>query len=147
MIRKKILFAVIIGGALVAVVGALAIRQTRNYTASQANTSASPTQANNQAQSTADPSAVEKAPDTASTKVASNGASTRRNSSRSVYYSSRRTFWEKHRDKLTVAAGAGTGALVGGLIGGKKGAGVGILAGGAGSALYTYKLRHRRHRY
>ena len=151
MIRKKILFAVIIGGALVAVVGALAIRQTRNYTASQANTSANPTQANNQAQSTADPSAVEKAPDTSSTKVASNGASTRRNSSRSVYYSykdrSRRTFWEKHRDKLTVAAGAGTGALVGGLIGGKKGAGVGILAGGAGSALYTYKLRHRRHRY
>jgi len=36
---------------------------------------------------------------------------------------------------------------VGGLIGGKKGAGVGLLAGGAGSALYTYKLRHKRHRY
>jgi hypothetical protein len=32
---------------------------------------------------------------------------------------------------------------VGGLIGGKKGAGIGILSGGAGSALYTYKLRHK----
>ena len=152
MIRKKILWAVIIGCALVgAVVGALAIRGTRKDTASQANTSANPTQANNQAQSTVDPSAVEKAPETTATKGVSNGSSSPRYSSRSVYYNykdrSRRTFWEKHRDKLTVAAGAGTGALVGGLIGGKKGAGVGILAGGAGSALYTYKLRHKRHRY
>ena len=70
---------------------------------------------------------------------------------RSVYYSyneqPKRTFWQKHRDKLTVAAGAGTGALVGGLIGGKKGAGIGLLGGGAGSALYTYKLRHKHRRY
>ncbi len=54
-----------------------------------------------------------------------------------------RTFWQKHRDKLTLAAGTGGGALLGGLIGGKKGAGIGALAGGAGSALYTYKLRKR----
>ena len=70
-------------------------------------------------------------------------------SSRRVYYDySRpqgRSFWSKHRDKLTMAMGAGGGALIGGLIGGKKGAGIGSLAGLGGSALYTYKLR-KRHR-
>ncbi len=58
-----------------------------------------------------------------------------------------RTFWQKHRDKLTVAMGSGAGALIGGLIGGKRGAGIGLLSGGVGSALYTYKLRHRTRRY
>ena len=42
--------------------------------------------------------------------------------------------------------GTGGGALIGGLIGGKKGAGIGSLAGLGGSALYTYKLRKRNHR-
>jgi len=72
--------------------------------------------------------------------------------SRPVYASSQqqprgRSFWQKHRDKLTVAIGAGSGAVIGGLIGGKKGAGIGALAGGGGSALYTYKLRNRNRRY
>jgi len=58
-----------------------------------------------------------------------------------------RSFWQKHRDKLTLAMGTGGGAMLGGLIGGKKGAGIGALAGLGGSALYTYKLRHRHHRY
>ncbi len=71
---------------------------------------------------------------------------------RRVYYdysSSRRgrTFWQKHRDKLTLGIGTGLGAAIGGLAGGGKGAGIGALAGLGGSALYTYKLRHRRHRY
>ena len=56
-----------------------------------------------------------------------------------------RSFWDKHRDKLTVAAGAGAGAALGGLIGGNKGALIGALAGLGGSALYTYKVRDRRH--
>jgi len=72
-------------------------------------------------------------------------------SSRRVYYDygrpRGRTFWQKHRDKLTLAIGTGSGALIGGLIGGKKGAGIGALAGLGGSALYTYKLRHRTRRY
>jgi hypothetical protein len=73
-------------------------------------------------------------------------------SSRPVYTSTQqqprsRSFWQKHRDKLTVAIGAGSGAAVGGLIGGKKGAAIGALAGGGGSALYTYKLRKRDRRY
>ena len=71
--------------------------------------------------------------------------------SRQVYYDyqqpRKRSFWQKHRDKLTVAMGAGGGAIVGGLIGGKKGAAIGALAGGGGSALYTYKIRKRDNRY
>jgi hypothetical protein len=70
---------------------------------------------------------------------------------RRVYYDygqrSGRSFWQKHRDKLTVAMGAGGGALLGGLIGGKRGAGIGALAGGGGSALYTYKIRKRNRNY
>jgi hypothetical protein len=72
-----------------------------------------------------------------------------RNNSREAYYDytpRKRSFWSKHRDKLTVAMGAGGGALVGGLVGGKKGAAIGALGGGAGSALYTYKIRNRDNR-
>jgi hypothetical protein len=73
-------------------------------------------------------------------------------SQRKVYYDYQqqpksRSFWQKHRDKLTVAAGTGGGALIGGLIGGKKGAAIGALSGAGGSALYTYKLRNRNKRY
>jgi len=57
-----------------------------------------------------------------------------------------RSFWKKHRDKLTVAGTTLGGAGIGGLAGGKKGALIGAGAGAAGGALYTYKLRHRRHR-
>lgn len=75
----------------------------------------------------------------------------RYNNSRRRYYTNnqprKRSFWQKHRDKLTVAAGTGGGALIGGLVGGKKGALIGALAGGGGSALYTYKIRNRNRRY
>lgn len=73
-----------------------------------------------------------------------------RASSNRVYYNyepRKRSFWDKHRDKLTLAMGTGGGALIGGLIGGKKGAGIGALAGAGGSALYTYKLRKRNRNY
>ena len=71
-----------------------------------------------------------------------------RNNARRTYYaySPRRSFWERHRDKLTLAIGTGAGAGVGALVGGKRGAGIGALAGLGGSALYTYKLRDRHHR-
>ena len=73
-------------------------------------------------------------------------------SSRRVYYDygtapKGRSFWQKHRDKLTLAIGTGAGAGLGALIGGKKGAGIGALAGLGGSALYTYKLRKRNRSY
>ena len=74
------------------------------------------------------------------------------NNTRRVYYDynqqpAKRSFWQKHRDKLTVAMGAGGGALLGGLLGGKKGAAIGALAGGGGSAIYTYGIRKRNRRY
>jgi hypothetical protein len=55
-----------------------------------------------------------------------------------------RSFWQKHRDKLTTAAGAGTGALIGAAAGGKKGAAIGALVGGGGAAVYTYGIRRKR---
>ena len=58
-----------------------------------------------------------------------------------------RTFWQKHRDKLTVAGTTLGGAAVGGLAGGKKGAAIGSLVGAGGGAVYTYKLRKRHRRY
>lgn len=63
-----------------------------------------------------------------------------------------RSFWDRHRDKLTTAIGAGTGAAVGAAVGGKKGAIIGAIAGGGGAAIYTYRIRDkdnnwRRRRY
>jgi len=83
--------------------------------------------------------------------VTSYSAPVRRYSNGRVYYDYSsaprgRTFWQKHRDKLTLGIGTGLGAAIGGIAGGGKGAGIGALAGLGGSALYTYKLRHRHHR-
>ncbi|HKY30195.1 MAG TPA: hypothetical protein VJM12_19855 [Pyrinomonadaceae bacterium] len=61
-------------------------------------------------------------------------------------YRDNRSVWQRHRDKITTAAGAGGGAIVGGLVGGKKGAIIGAIAGGAGAALYTYKIRDKNRR-
>ena len=86
----------------------------------------------------------------ATSRVVYRNAGTSRASSNRVYYNyepRKRSFWDKHRDKLTVAMGAGAGAAVGGLIGGKKGAAIGALSGGGGSALWTYKLRNRNRNY
>jgi hypothetical protein len=76
----------------------------------------------------------------------------RASNSRQVYYDynnqpRKRSFWQKHRDKLTVAMGAGGGALIGSLIGGKKGAAIGALTGGGGAAVYTYGIRKRNRNY
>ena len=87
---------------------------------------------------------------TRSTRVVYRNAGSR-STPRRVYYDYQqpkgRSFWQKHRDKLTVAMGAGGGAAIGGLIGGKKGALIGALSGAGGSALYTYKLRKRSPSY
>ncbi|HAF22101.1 MAG TPA: hypothetical protein DHU55_14095 [Blastocatellia bacterium] len=62
-------------------------------------------------------------------------------------YSRTRAIWNQRRDKITTAGGAVGGAVLGGLIGGKKGAIIGAVTGGAGAAVYTYKVRDRYRRY
>jgi len=96
-------------------------------------------------QKTVAPAATRRAP----TRVVYRNSANRASSQR-VYYDyqpKKRSFWDKHRDKLTVAIGTGAGAAVGGLVGGKKGALIGGLAGAGGSALWTYKLRNRDRNY
>ena len=86
----------------------------------------------------------------ATSRVVYRNAGNSRASSNRVYYNyepRKRSFWDKHRDKLTVAMGTGAGAAIGGLIGGKKGAAIGALSGGGGSALWTYKIRNRNRNY
>ena len=83
-------------------------------------------------------------------RVVYRNTSGNRSSARRVYYDyqpKKRSFWDKHRDKLTVAIGTGAGAAIGGLVGGKKGAAIGALSGAGGSALWTYKLRNRDRSY
>ncbi len=65
---------------------------------------------------------------------------------RRVYH--RRSFWQKHRDKLTVAGTGLAGAGIGGLTGGRKGAAIGTAVGAGSGAVYTYGIRkrHRRNR-
>ena len=86
----------------------------------------------------------------ATSRVVYRNTGSSRSSANRVYYNyepRKRSFWDKHRDKLTVAMGTGAGAAIGGLIGGKKGAAIGALSGGGGSALWTYKLRNRNRNY
>lgn len=62
-------------------------------------------------------------------------------------YGRDRSVWERSRDKITTAGGAAGGAVLGGLIGGKKGAIIGAITGGAGAAIYTYKIRNTDRRF
>ena len=57
------------------------------------------------------------------------------------------SFYSRHRNRVNMAVGTGAGALLGGLIGGKKGALIGGAAGLGGSALYTYKLNPKTKKY
>lgn len=63
------------------------------------------------------------------------------------YVARRPSFYRRHRNVINMAIGTGAGALLGGLFGGRRGAGIGALAGLGGSALYTYKLNPKRRRY
>lgn len=57
------------------------------------------------------------------------------------------SFYKRHRNVINMGIGTGAGAILGALIGGKKGAGIGALAGLGGSALYTYKLNPKTKKY
>jgi len=79
--------------------------------------------------------------------IASAQTTTTTTTTRHHYHRRHRTFWQKHRDKLTVAGGALGGAAIGGIAGGKKGAAIGSLVGAGSGALYTYKIRKRHRHY
>jgi len=59
----------------------------------------------------------------------------------------RPSFYHRHRNLINMGVGTGAGLLLGSLIGGRRGAGIGALAGLAGSALYSYKIKPKRTYY
>jgi hypothetical protein len=67
--------------------------------------------------------------------------------SQGYYVQQRPSFYRRHRNVINMGIATGAGALLGGIIGGKRGAGVGALLGAGGGALYTYKIRPKRRRY
>jgi hypothetical protein len=59
----------------------------------------------------------------------------------------RPSFYRRHRNAINIGIATGAGALVGGLVGGRRGAGWGLLAGAGAGSLYTYKMNPKRRRY
>jgi uncharacterized protein YcfJ len=59
----------------------------------------------------------------------------------------RPSFYRRHRNAINIGIATGAGALIGGLLGGRRGAGWGLLAGAGSGALYTYKMNPKRRRY
>lgn len=55
--------------------------------------------------------------------------------------------YQKHRNLINIGIGTAAGAILGGLIGGKKGALIGTAAGAGGAALYSYKINPKTKRY
>ena len=61
------------------------------------------------------------------------------------YYAKKPNFYRRHRKAINIAASAGAGMLLGGLIGGRRGAGIGALAGAGGGYLVTKKQRPKNY--
>lgn len=57
------------------------------------------------------------------------------------------SYYRRHRNRINMALGTAGGALVGGLIGGRKGMLIGAGSGLAGSALYTYVWNKKKRKY
>ncbi|MFN7944052.1 MAG: glycine zipper domain-containing protein [Blastocatellia bacterium] len=49
------------------------------------------------------------------------------------------------KNAIVIGGGAATGAVIGGIAGGKKGAAIGAIVGGGGGALYSW-IRHKQHK-
>ncbi len=64
---------------------------------------------------------------------------------RNYIASNRQGFYGRHRNIVNIGLASGGGAIVGGIIGGRRGILTGALLGGGAGALYTYVLR--KHRY
>ncbi|HEX8566144.1 MAG TPA: hypothetical protein VF648_10785 [Pyrinomonadaceae bacterium] len=83
--------------------------------------------------------------------LAANAQTSRGRSYRTRSYSTqtyqRPSFYRRHRNVINMGVATGAGALLGGIIGGRRGAGVGALLGAGGGALYTYKIKPKRRRY
>lgn len=63
------------------------------------------------------------------------------------YSYQRPSFYRRHRNVINLGLATGGGALVGALVGGKRGAGYGSLIGLGSGALYTYVLNKKKRRY
>jgi hypothetical protein len=65
------------------------------------------------------------------------------------YYTVQRrpSFYRRHRNLVNLGVATGAGALIGGLLRGKRGALIGAGAGAGAGALYTYILRPKKRRY
>ena len=77
-----------------------------------------------------------------------------RTTRRPVYYQTRSynsyrrpSFYQRHKHVIDVGIGTGAGALIGGLLRGKRGAGWGALIGGGSGALYTTVLKPKKRIY
>ena len=65
----------------------------------------------------------------------------------SQYGYKRPNVYRRHRNLINIAIGTGAGAIIGGLLGGKKWAAIGAAAGAGGAAVYTYKVKPKRDQY
>ncbi len=63
------------------------------------------------------------------------------------YVYQRPSFYRRHRNVVNLGIATGGGALIGGIAGGRRGAGVGALIGAGSGALYTYVLNKKKRRY
>ena len=63
------------------------------------------------------------------------------------YSYQRPSFYRRHRNLINLGAATGGGALLGGILNGRRGAGYGALIGAGSGALYTYVLNKKRRRY
>ncbi|MEO6589271.1 MAG: hypothetical protein ABIP06_08185 [Pyrinomonadaceae bacterium] len=71
----------------------------------------------------------------------------RRYATRSYTATRRPSFYRRHRNVINLGLATGGGALIGALVGGKRGAGYGSLIGLGSGALYTYGLNKKKRRY
>lgn len=63
------------------------------------------------------------------------------------YSYQRPSFYQRHKHVIDVGIGTGAGALIGGLLRGKRGAGYGALIGGGSGLLYTTVLKPKKRVY